>query len=147
MDETLFPALVTVIAIGVGVFLQFSYLLLLLFCSAAPPVRTVFAPRQSSAYDGIQDISTALPRSKLVVDLFDKVVEGNSRFVHLGGSPAASGKTSLLQLFEQYCAGRGVTCIYVSMLLEDFRAVLREKTGINPSTWKLDPTNEKGECV
>jgi hypothetical protein len=105
----------------------------------------VFAPLQSSEYDGIQDMHTALPRLHLVADLFDKVTEGSSRFIHLG-APAASGKTSLLQLFRRYCGERGVTCIYVSMLSEDFRTVLREKTGINASTWMLE-RDENDRCV
>ncbi len=104
-----------------------------------------FAPLQSSEYDGIQDISTALPRMHLVATLFDKVTMGSSRFVHLG-APAASGKTSLLQLFQRYSSVRGVTCIYVSMLFEDFRAVMIKKTGINASTWMLE-RDENGRCV
>lgn len=105
----------------------------------------MFAPLQSSEYDGIQDISTALPRSQLVADLFDKVTKGSSRFVHLG-APAASGKTSLLQLFQQFSGERGITCIYVSLLFEDYRAVLSKKTGINADTWRLEE-DENGHCV
>lgn len=90
-------------------------------------------------------MSTALPREQLVVALFDKVTKSNSRFVHLG-APAASGKTSLLQLFQQYAAERGVTCIYVSMLLEDFRSAMLMETGINASTWRLE-SDATGRCV
>ncbi len=104
-----------------------------------------FAPLQSFEYDGIQDISTALPRTHLVATLFDMVTKGSSRFVHLG-SAAGSGKTSLLQLLQQYSLERGVTCIYVSMLLEDFRTVMIRKTGINASTWMLE-NDESGRCV
>jgi hypothetical protein len=105
----------------------------------------VFAPLQSSEYDGIQDMSTALPRLHLVADLFNKITLGSSRFIHLG-APAASGKTSLLQLFQRFCGERGVICIYVSMLLGDFKAVLSKKTGINASTWMLEH-DVNGHCV
>jgi hypothetical protein len=105
----------------------------------------VFAPLQSSEYDGIQDMSTALPRAHLVAALYDKVTTGSSRFVHLG-APAASGKTSLLQLFQRYCGERGVACIYVSMLLDDFKGELRAKTGISADRWTLEP-DQNGRCV
>jgi hypothetical protein len=105
----------------------------------------VFAPLQSSEYDGIQDMPTALPRSHLVADLFSKVTSGTSRFVHLG-APAASGKTSLLQLFRRFCGERGVVCIYLSMLLEDFKGELRDKTGINADRWMLE-ADHNGRCV
>jgi hypothetical protein len=107
--------------------------------------KAMFAPLLSSEYDGIQDMSTALPRVHLVAALFDKVFNGSSRFIHLG-APAASGKTSLLQLFQPYCGERGVTCIYVSMLLEDFKGELRDKTGINVDRWMLEP-DPNGRCV
>lgn len=104
---------------------------------------TEFAPLQSSEYDGIQDINTALPRLDLVENLYNKV-KGSSRFVHLG-APAASGKTSLLQLFRRYSSNKGLTCIYVSMLL-DFKTVLKKKTGINSDTWMLEEDKD-GNCV
>eukprot|EP01033_Poteriospumella_lacustris_P016614 gene16614-11886_t len=94
-------------------------------------------------YDGIKDTSTALPRTKLVESLFEMVI--NNRFVHLG-APAASGKTSLLQLLHQYAAVRGVTCIYVSMLFNDFESVMLADTGINPRTWRLK-ADATGRCV
>jgi hypothetical protein len=43
----------------------------------------VFAPLQSSEYDGIQDMSTALPRAHLVAALYGKVASGSSRFIHV----------------------------------------------------------------
>jgi hypothetical protein len=76
--------------------------------------------------------------------LLYKVIMGSSRFIHLG-APAASGKTSLLQLFQRFCSRKGVTCIYVSMLLEDFKGELRDKTGINADRWMLERDN--GRCV
>ena len=63
------------------------------------------APLRSSETDGVPDLSTALPRTQLVAALFDKVVNSDSRFIHLAAS-AASGKTSLLQLFQRYAAER-----------------------------------------
>eukprot|EP00597_Dinobryon_sp_UTEXLB2267_P016680 CAMPEP_0201094074 /NCGR_PEP_ID=MMETSP0812-20130820/2494_1 /ASSEMBLY_ACC=CAM_ASM_000668 /TAXON_ID=98059 /ORGANISM="Dinobryon sp., Strain UTEXLB2267" /LENGTH=575 /DNA_ID=CAMNT_0047346531 /DNA_START=21 /DNA_END=1748 /DNA_ORIENTATION=+ len=116
--------------------------------ASTPPAQgqmAVFAPYQSSEYDGIQDMSYALPRSHLVADLFQKVTDVSNHFIHLG-SPAASGKTSLLQLFQRYCSERKVTCIYVSMLLEDFKGELRDKTGINSDRWMLEP-DQNGRCV
>jgi hypothetical protein len=56
------------------------------------------------------------------------------------------GKTSLLQLFRQFCAKQGVTCIYVSMLMKDFTEVLLDKTGIDARTWTLRP-DRNGRCV
>ena len=105
------------------------------------PQTPVYFP--SCEYDGIEDTSKALPRTKLVESLYRKVT--NNRFVHLG-APAASGKTSLLQLLHQYAAVRGVTCIYVSMLCADFRTVLLKKTGIDASTWMLE-RDDAGRCV
>lgn len=106
----------------------------------------VFAPLQSSEYDGIQDMNSALPRSRLVACLFEMVTNGSSRFIHLG-APAASGKTSLLQLFQSFCGQKeGVICIYVSMLLRDFKGELRRKTGINADLWQLE-RDVDGCCV
>jgi len=70
-------------------------------------------------------MSTLLPRSHLVAKLFDKVTKSSSRFIHLG-SPAASGNTTLLQFFQRFYCERGITCIYVTMLLENFKGELRE---------------------
>ena len=103
------------------------------------------APLRSSETDDVPDLSTALPRTQLVASLFDKVVNGGSRFIHLA-APAASGKTSLLQLFQRYAAERGVTCIYVSMRVEDVASVMVAKTGINPGTWWLE-ADATGRCV
>lgn len=51
-----------------------------------------------------------------------------------------------MQLFQKYFDERGVVCIYVSMLFEDFNAVLIKKTGINASTWMLEH-DANGHCV
>lgn len=83
-------------------------------------------------------MSTALPRESLVTALYEKVFSPSNRFVHLG-APAASGKTSLLQLFRRYCSDKGVTCIYVSLLYGNFEAVLKIETGIDVGTWRLEP--------
>eukprot|EP01033_Poteriospumella_lacustris_P008075 gene8079-5817_t len=109
-----------------------------------PQVAEVASPR-SSETDDVPDLSTALPRTQLVALLFDKVVNGGSRFIHLA-APAASGKTSLLQLFQRYAAERGVTSIYMSMRVEDVASVMVAKTGINPGTWRLKP-DAAGRCV
>jgi hypothetical protein len=116
-------------------------LFIYLLCSVGGPQAPVYFP--SCEYDGIEDTSTALPRTKLVESLFKMVT--NNRVVHLG-APAASGKTSLLQLLHRVAAVRRVTCIYVSMLCLDFRTVLLKKTGIDASTWMLE-RDDAGRCV
>jgi hypothetical protein len=111
------------------------------------PEQTGYIINETDFYDGIQDVSSALPRSRLISDLFDKVMGSPSRLIHLG-SPAASGKTSALQLFEQYAGARGLTCIYVSMLWggDDVRSTLLLKTGINADRWELE-ADVNGRCV
>ena len=125
-----------------------ALVLLVLFCLLVYWLRSVGGPQTavfstSCEYDGVQDVSTALPRTKLVEALFDMVT--NNRIVHLG-APAASGKTSLLQLLQRFAAVRGVTCIYVSMLFKDFESVMLAHTGINPRTWMLE-SDATGRCV
>jgi hypothetical protein len=90
-------------------------------------------------------MDVTLPRSEMVQWMFNKYAERSSRFIYLG-APAAMGKTSLLQLFRQFCAKQGVTCIYVSMLMKDFTEVLLNMTGIDARTWSLRP-DRNGRCV
>ena len=103
-------------------------------------MKTIFAPLKRSEYDGIPDMAFALPRLDLLMKLFDMITKGNSRFIHIA-SPPATGKTSLLQLFKLFCEKRGITCIYVSMLLADFNGEMRDKTGINSENWMLESTH------
>ena len=104
-----------------------------------------FETLHTSEYDGVKSRSFALPRPRLVSELFTKIFEGNNRCIYLG-APAASGKTTLLQLFKEYCNEQGVTCIYQSMLKKNYKTLLHHNTGIDANTWCLELDNN-GRCV
>lgn len=92
-------------------------------------------------YNGIwlSEREYILPRDELLSRLYD-MVTGHNRFVHIA-APAGFGKTSLLQLFKQYCAAKraGVQCIYVVMTVETFPELLQIRSGINSRLWTVEP--------
>jgi hypothetical protein len=94
------------------------------FCSKIRTVKEAkkyilsFTPIRGTALDGIQKINLVsgrfLHRSHLLEKLYDMILT-RKRIIHIA-SPAATGKTSLLQL---YMKESNAKCIYLSMLGEN----------------------------